>query len=90
MGYGYRNTIDEFIGDADADSVNMAYRSPKIHRRKTKKTRGLHRTKRAKKRRDAHSKRKTRRTSKRVHRTKKGQPYIILASGKARFIKRRR
>lgn len=32
---------------------------------------------------------KSRKTSlKRIHRTKTGQPYIILASGKARFIKK--
>ena len=38
-----------------------------------------------------HSKRKTKRVSRKgIHFTKNGQPYKILSSGKARFIKRRR
>lgn len=63
-------------------------------RRKTAKRRT---TKRTKKRKTTKSKRKTckpckrrkKSNGKRIRRTKNGQPYIILSSGKARFISRK-
>lgn len=69
---------DEF---SDFDSVNMARRTSRSRRKKTSSRRKVHRK-------SSRKSRKSRRSGTRY--TKNGQPYIILASGKARFIKGKR
>ncbi len=88
MGYGFRNTTAEFIDDDFGgiydDNPYMDSFAITRRRRKTKKSR-------------KHNKRKIRRSHKRratkrrgLHYTKNGQPYILMKSGKAKFIKRKR
>lgn len=68
-------------------------RRKKPSKRKKKVTRSRKkkrptRRKVSKKRGRVHKHKGKHRGTKRIHMTKKGQPYIILASGKARFIKK--
>lgn len=67
--------------------VQRIRKRKKKTRRKKKSTRRKRRSykKRTKKRKTKRSKR----GSKKIYKTKNGQPYIILASGKARFISKR-
>lgn len=44
---------------------------------------------RKKRKKNRHSKKRSKRRSGKVYKTKNGQPYILMKSGKARFIKRR-
>ena len=85
-------------GVIGASSVLAAKSVNKRKKRKTKKANGKSR-RRPSSRTSCHRKRRSRRTprtagrgkdtsTRRIRYTKKGQPYIIMASGKARFIKK--
>ena len=85
-------------GVVGASTVLAAKSVNKRKKRKTKKANGKSR-RRPSRRASCHRKRRSRRTprtagrgkdtsSRRIRYTKKGQPYIIMASGKARFIKK--
>lgn len=65
-------------------------KAKKVGRRKVHRVRHLHRVSASgrKKRHKTGRAHHTRRGTKQIHFTKNGQPYILLSSGKARFIKR--
>ena len=79
------------LGYVAGKSASKRKKSSSIKRRKSKNSSYARRTKRRK------TGRKTPRTAgkrkdtsrKRIRYTKNGQPYVIMASGKARFIKKR-
>lgn len=61
-----------------------------VRRKKRRKSvKATHRRKKSRSHRRARVKHTKRTSHKRIHYTKTGQPYIILRSGKARFIKRK-
>lgn len=74
-----RSRDRKFISKQKHESKRVRKRGAKIYKRKGK---WLSRTKRAP------SNRKTRKKVGKLYYTKKGQPYKIMASGKARFVKK--
>lgn len=88
MGYGTRDIAEEldigYFGDADTDMGGMGMQTDARRARKRRKRKRMHR--RIKYR---YAKKSSRRSGK-VFTTKNGQPYIKLADGRARFIKKRR
>jgi len=79
-------TIGAGVGGAALGAVIGAAIARSYYKRKTKRKA----TKAVRARRKGRKKKPHNYTShRRIHRTKTGQPYIILASGKARFIKKK-
>jgi hypothetical protein len=79
------------VGAAVGVGLGTAAIVKAVKRRKTKRAKA--RNSRKRNNRNKRSKKRTKHTKrtshKRIRYTKKGQPYIILKSGKARFIKKR-
>lgn len=71
---------------ASVVAVSRRKKTKKVKRKSSRKNRTTKSKKRSK--RIRHSRKRRYTSSKRIHRTKNGQPYIILSSGKARFIKK--
>jgi len=71
---------------ATAVALSRRKKTKKVKRKSTRKTRTVKSKKRSKRTRNSRKRRYT--SHKRIHKTKNGQPYIILANGRARFIKK--
>lgn len=77
------------VGASAASAINKSRKSNSSKNRKRKANRNSS-SSRTRKRTTPHTAGKRRDTShKRIRYTKTGQPYIIMASGKARFIKKK-
>jgi len=81
LGFGVIDSIDDGM-----DSLGVSENAPRNRKRRRRKK--INMRSRRKSTKTKRSKR-TRRSGKIKH-TKTGQPYIILANGRARFIKKRR
>lgn len=87
-------TIAAGLGGVAAGSVIGYTVASRSHKKKTKKHRKTSHAKhygklrKSRRRKYSYSKRNKRVSHKRIHYTKTGQPYVILSTGKARFIKK--
>jgi hypothetical protein len=86
--YGVEQFAEKLGVRGGAGFIGAKPRKKRKKSKKAAKRRTSRRRSKSRKKRYGTSKQYARKGGKKVYRTKKGQPYILLASGKARFVKR--
>jgi hypothetical protein len=88
--YNIYESSDSVTSGSSANSVTKLLGNRKSSVRKAKRMRRVHASKHIRKRSHTRKHKGRKFTSrKRIHYTKKGQPYVIIKGGKARFIKKK-